>query len=291
MEPVRGPNAVNTPSQHLQDRLTKAVAVPGGPGAMVACAIAFDTQNVSTRLKGIDHRQIEEEPGAAHLCMHDVAQPGQLSENLFLELGVRRPLGLRGHVHLTRFRVMQERFQRSHARRTGLGYIEVLGAHGREYLAAPARATDQHVQAALPAGPIEGTETHRQVALFRTPVANTDEDDVALVTLHVLQVLDKTRLVRRVRKELFAGRIPPAQEFHLVQDGIHLSDAKGGYSKCLPLLLGERQLASGMRHYRRSNRFRLYRISARAATLVGSILQATVHQPQSLSIPIRTGKY
>jgi hypothetical protein len=41
------------------------------------------------------------------------------------DLGVRRPLGLRGRVHLPCLRE-----------------IDVVGAQGREYLAAPARATD-----------------------------------------------------------------------------------------------------------------------------------------------------
>src|SRR5437763_1790976 len=103
---------------------------------MIARAIAFDAQEVSTRMKRVDHRQIEEETGAADLCVYRVAEAGQLRKNLFLELGVRWPFGLRGHVHLPCLRIVQECFQRSNARRTRFGYVDVVGAQRCEYLAA-----------------------------------------------------------------------------------------------------------------------------------------------------------
>jgi hypothetical protein len=85
---------------------------------VITSAIAFDAQQVSSRLNGVYHCQIEEEAGAANLRTNIMAKDGQLAENLFLELGVWRPAGLGRHVQLPRLRVMQERLQRNHSRST-----------------------------------------------------------------------------------------------------------------------------------------------------------------------------
>ncbi len=106
-----------------------------------------------------------------------------------------------GHVHLTRLRVIQERFQRSHAGRTRLGRSR-SSAHR-------VVNTSQRLRARListfrrrsPPVRLRGPN-HRQVSLCRTPIADTDENHVTLVTLHVLQVLDEKRLVRRIREKL-----------------------------------------------------------------------------------------
>ena len=57
-----------------------------------------------------------------------------------------------------------------------------------------AGAGDQDVQPALAPLAVERPKVHRQAPLGRAPVADADEDHVALVPLHALQVLEEEGL-------------------------------------------------------------------------------------------------
>jgi len=93
VEPGRGPDPVNLPAKTLKDTLAKTVAVSGGAGGVVAGAIAFDPEEISAWVAGIDDREVEEEPGATDLGMDEVPRGGELAADLELELGIGFAVG------------------------------------------------------------------------------------------------------------------------------------------------------------------------------------------------------
>ena len=57
-----------------------------------------------------------------------------------------------------------------------------------------AGARDQHIQAALPALAVHRTKTRAHIASGRAAIANANENHVALIPLHILQVFYKKAL-------------------------------------------------------------------------------------------------
>lgn len=84
-----------------------------------------------------------------------------------------------------------------------------VGDRGVDFAAAFCSA-DEDVEAAFPAFGAQWSKSHahgRSGRAFR--VRNRDQNDIALVTLHVFQVLDEEWLVRMRMEELFRLRVQP----------------------------------------------------------------------------------
>src|SRR5437016_2952036 len=87
-------------------------------------------------------------------------------------------------------------------RRINQRQVDVVSDDRAEDLAPPSSARDQHVQAPLSAVRAERPEVHRHVAAGVAAVADGNEDDVALVTLDVLQVLQEEWFVLGSAEEI-----------------------------------------------------------------------------------------
>ena len=83
----------------------------------------------------------------------------------------------------------QERAQRRRAVVMGVG--DLLGADRADHRHAVARAAEDHVEALLAAALVDRTEVHEHAAVRSGRVADAQHDHVALVALHVFQVLDE----------------------------------------------------------------------------------------------------
>jgi hypothetical protein len=127
----------------------------------------------------------------------------------------------------------QEGLQRLHAAARGALQVDVVRGQAAEHHAAALGPRDQHVQPPLPAIGREGAEAHGELPVLAARIADADQHRVALVALHVLQVLDEEGLVRVRREELFRVRLRAAQRLHGVQDRVALPEGEGGDAEAL----------------------------------------------------------
>src|SRR5215210_6043149 len=84
-EPVGAPDAVDAPPQPLQHLLPQAVPVARRTRAVVGGAVALDAEQVAPRALGVDHGQVDKEPGAPHLGLDPVALLLQGAQHRLLE--------------------------------------------------------------------------------------------------------------------------------------------------------------------------------------------------------------
>jgi len=91
-------------------------------------------------------------------------------------------------------------------------------------MAAPLGPANQHVQSAFSTLGSQRSKAHGYVAAGVLAIAHTDENHIALVALHVFQVLAEERLGGVVRNKGLNGRFLPAKQFELVPYGFLLLD-------------------------------------------------------------------
>src|SRR5260370_20477305 len=140
-----------------------------------------------------------------YLMLHLVGPRANRSHDLFFEgaLGVegtftqfdrqsRRPPG----------GVVEVALQMARAFTETRGELGLGACNGRDELDPAPRTRDGDVQAPLTALPVERSEVHRELAVFITAVADAEDHDVTLVTLHVLQVLYEEAVEAVLREEL-----------------------------------------------------------------------------------------
>ena len=143
-----------------------------------------------------------------------------------------------------------------HPPRPGPPQVQISSDEVAVHNAAPAGPRDEDIQAALASVPVERPEIHRQVGAIDLPVADADQDHVALVSLHVLQVLDEERLFGVPREELLAGGIPTAQNVDFVFDAASLHVAEGRDAE------GPARRLAGVLHHGQRDRLRLGGVDA-----------------------------
>ena len=68
---------------------------------------------------------------------------------------------------------------------------------------------------------------HGQLAFGVFRIANRNKDDIALITLNVLEVLNKEWLVSITGKKRFELQIVATMSFQLIQNRVSLADGEG----------------------------------------------------------------
>ncbi len=104
-----------------------------------------------------------------------------------------------------------------HAERLGARQVDVVGGEAGEDQQFLPRAGDGDVEPALAALAVERAEIHFQRSGGVLPEGDREQHHVALVALHVLQILDDRRLDPIVAEEPFEiGRLAPrgVQQVH-----------------------------------------------------------------------------
>ena len=114
---------------------------------------------------------------------------------------------------------MQKHFERGNALAFAALQIDIVGRDGREHLAALLGARDQHVQAALAAIGADGAKAHGQIALGVARIGDRDKDHIALVALHVFQVLDEKGFIGVGDEERLGFGLLAAQQLQLILNG------------------------------------------------------------------------
>ena len=162
---------------------------------MVGGPVALDAEQKPSGARGVHHRQIDEEPGRSHLVRHVVPRRAQPRRDRLLERRVGLATGGAGHVDLPRLGVLQESLERLDPACARPPQVQIRAHEVRVHDTASARPCDQHVQTPLTPVPIQRPEVHRQVRAVDLAVTDADQDHVALVPLHVLQVLHEEGLL------------------------------------------------------------------------------------------------
>ena len=219
----------------FQHRLAQAVAVAGRSGVVIAGSIAFDAQQIAARLFGVHHGQIDEETGNADLRLNLQAQLRELLGQRLVYIFFQRRLQIAPadarHGQIAGGRVVEEDLERSHALALAAFQINIVCRDGREHLAALLGTRDQHVQAALATIGADGAKAHGQIALGIARIGHRDKDHIALVALHVFQVLDEEGFVGVGNKERLGLGLLAAQQFQLILNGDFLLQRKRGHAK------------------------------------------------------------
>lgn len=146
---------------------------------------------------------IDPEPGRADLRVGQ--EPEALDDvcDVLLEIGIRRQAGQGGLIQAAGLREVEEALEDAHAFAAGPARINVAGIERGKNLAAHAGVCEEHVQAAFAALAVHPAERHagQPSAGDHAAVADAYEDDVALVALHILDVLDEHILGLPLAKE------------------------------------------------------------------------------------------
>src|SRR5690348_8408917 len=95
------------------------------------------------------------------------------------------------------------------------------------------RPCHRHIQPSLASLAVEWTETHGNAPRLVGSVADPEENDIALVTLHILQVLDEERIVSAIAEELLQVWVRLPQLLQFVQDAYLLPLAEGNHPEAL----------------------------------------------------------
>ena len=283
-EVVRTPDAMQTPAQALQHLIAQAVAVARPSRAVVRRAVKLHAQRVASAPVRIHNRNVYEPAAGRHFFMDFVAALAYRIRQRLLERRAEIPPRFARRVggHDAGFGVLEKSLERGDSARLRSVERDVLGLQVGEHLAAPPRPRNQHVQPPMPAFVVQRPESHGHSARPIAPVAHADEDDVALVPLHVFEILHEKRLVRmRVEKPLF-GRVLAAQNFQLVLNRLRLPRAERRGAK---------------RHVRRhfgvfhdcfGDRFRLVAVAAVFVNRFGKMAKA---QAGLVAVEVRAGEH
>ena len=250
---------------------------------MVACAVAFHSQQEAALVIRIVYGQVDLEPGRSDLRLDAVPVSLQRHGDRLFERAVHRCTGHDRHVHLSRLGELQEPLQHSRPR---------VPCHVEADVGVPDRCEDpallpcpgeEHVEPALAAFARDGAETLGHVAAGVLAVTDRNEHHVAFVTLDILKILHEERLILALPAEGVEFGILSAHEFQGVADRVPLSHGKGHDAKGLvrpPARVGEHLLRQGLR---------LPRIVALLASLVFAIHVDKGHS-YIASSRVRTGR-
>ena len=215
---------------------------------------------------GIDDGDVHLEIGSAHVVAALIAVGGELLGDILADARTRaHGGGGSGERCPALFGELQERLQARDALGGGLCKVD----HGRGH-----RGKDEHllpctrhgdVEAAPAARLVERAEVEGDAPRGIGTVAHREEDDVALVALHVLQVLDEKRLfsvVRRLLQPLLDDRLGE-QPFDIVA----LRARKGDDAHAR---LGENGVGEPA-HDLRDERLRLLCVALCKAAVIGAV--------------------
>ena len=166
--------------------------------------------------------------------------------------------------------VFQKRAQCRYALGAGFGQVDLLGRDGAEHLHLASCARYGDVQTPPAALAVERTEVHIDLAVLVGAVADREQDYVALVALHILEILDENRLLRVV-EPLFQALVGSARIGQHIVDQVLLGDVEGHDADALFVKLAVLIAALDLLN----DRLRLLSVAA-----VGAALEYAVHMHQ-----------
>ncbi len=225
---------MDLPAVSLKNGLPLAVAFAGGAGGVVASSIAFDPNEVATRLGGIDDGEIDIKTARTDLGMNGVTFAFEGPFDGSLEGGSDSAVGLRiGGAEDSGFGVLQKRFQGDDPRGAGAVEVDLAGEDRAKDLAPPFGTGNQDIQPAFASFPVKGAEVHAEKAVGILGVADRNEDAIAFVALNVFEIFDKEGFVGVGVKEGLGVGVFGLEAFEFVEDGVALADGEGGNAEAL----------------------------------------------------------
>jgi hypothetical protein len=127
---------------------------------VVCRTIAFDSDEVSTGLLGINDGQIDKKARLTDLLLHEVSVLDQSSRNLLLEYTVELSVRRSAHVQVARAGISKEPLECGDPFSMCPFKINVLVRYRTEYFAPTFCSGDQHIEPALAAIGTQSREAH-----------------------------------------------------------------------------------------------------------------------------------
>jgi hypothetical protein len=193
VKPIRAPDPVKPPAEIFENLLAQAVAFPRPKGRMVGCPIAFDGEHIAARSCRIAYREVDLKSRRADLRLDLIAEALDRFGDGGFEGGIEIRAGLAAFLKDPGFRILKKALEYARAFPACPFKIDVPGAKRHEDLATNTRAGEEDIQAPFAALRRYGAERHaiERLASLARPVADRDQDHVALVPLHVFEILDE----------------------------------------------------------------------------------------------------
>ena len=94
--------------------------------------------------------------------------------------------------------ILKEVLQALYALSLRAAQIDLITGHRREDQHFTASATDGYIEATLTPCLIQRAKVHTDLPRSICTIADREEDDITLITLHILKVLDEDRLIELV---------------------------------------------------------------------------------------------
>ena len=223
-EPRWAPDTMETPAETLEHLLPQAVAVAGNLRRVVRRPIALDTDHVAARVVRVEDPDVDAVAGGADLRHRVVPPRADRAEHLLLQRRLRFPSGRAGSSQDRSSPVLCVREIRLKCRKAagGVGRSKPIGGERAHHVHPVARSCHRDVEPTPSARLVHRPEVHRHLPSAIGSVADAQNDDVAVVALHVLEVLDE-EAVEPVRPERSIQlRVRATQPVDRVLDGLRL---------------------------------------------------------------------
>ena len=136
--------------------------------------------------------------------------------------------------NLSTLGIFKERLQVFHALSARAVEVDILSPKRREDLHLIACTRNSNIQASLASIAVERTEVHRNLTKLVATIADREEDNIALIALHILQVLYKDWLVHTSCHNLQVGVLAKHFVEHILNQRLlinvecHHTDTLGG---------------------------------------------------------------
>ena len=194
LPPLRAPDPVYPPSSGLQVVLAVEVPLPGGGGAVVQLAVAFDAQYVFSILADGQvypvfsdadlrvHLQASGREGVVDLVL-EVAVELEVPRGAGVPEGRQQGFGRSGVARADGAGVLQVALQQLRPVVLGSADIQVLGVEGHHHVHLLLGPADGDVEAVLAALLPQPSEVADQPAALVLRVSDREDDDVPLVSL------------------------------------------------------------------------------------------------------------
>ena len=178
------------------------------------------------------HGNVDLEIGTANkgLCNIAPARDG-LADLRHHHIASRRGSMAGNKWQTARLGVFQKAFQPLNALCAGALQVNLAGLQRGEHHHFIAGTRHRHVQATLTAGIVKRAEVHRHLPVLVRAIAYREKDDVALIALHILQVLHEDGLAavhsQLLELRLFVERL---HQVVLYQVALHLAESHDAYA-------------------------------------------------------------
>src|ERR1043165_9056615 len=204
---------------------------------MVSNTVAFNATNKTSGSILVEHTKVYAVTCDTHLRDQRDSTPRQFVQHILFEqrIGVRLPGG--NHtLEVATFCILQELTKQSRTRRTCRSRIDVVTSDGGKHSHAISCAGGEDVEAAPTILSVEWAEVVAKLPIVCFRISNTQEDHVSFVTLNILEILYKERLVNASHKKRIDTWIVAPALFEFVLNSQLLSQIECPNSQRLHLL-------------------------------------------------------